>query len=67
MPAAADATDLELTGRVLAKLTMEQPNAVLATLQTFAQAADPGGPAGRPERSQTQFRHVGRWAREKSG
>ncbi|MFM7164761.1 MAG: hypothetical protein ACKO3T_05900 [Planctomycetaceae bacterium] len=41
MPAAADATDLELTGRVLAKLTMEQPNAVLATLQTFAQAADP--------------------------
>lgn len=41
MPAAADAADLELTGRVLAKLTMEQPNAVLATLQTLAQVADP--------------------------
>ncbi|MFO0136218.1 MAG: hypothetical protein ACK56U_21680 [Planctomyces sp.] len=41
MPPGADATDLELTGRMLARLTLEQPNALRATLQTTAQAGNP--------------------------
>ncbi|MFY8057420.1 MAG: hypothetical protein ACOVRM_06760, partial [Planctomycetaceae bacterium] len=41
MAAGADATDLELTGRVLAKLTLEQPSALRSTLQTTAEGGNP--------------------------
>ncbi len=41
MRAGADATDLELTGRVLAKLTLEQPSALRSTLQTTAEGGNP--------------------------